>query len=195
MGARFRGIKPEIRVLGIDDGPFPPRTKGKVLLVGVVCRGGRWVDGVLSTHVDADGTDATERIIEMITTTKHRGQLRVVMTQGVTFAGFNVIDIQEISRRTGLPVIAVSKERPNFRRVKRAIKNLQDWQKRWRMLGAAGKLHPIKRGAFSTHIQLAGVELEDAKRVVEMTSVRGLVPEPLRLAHLIARGVVKGESA
>lgn len=197
MQARFREIKPEIRVLGVDDGPFPPRAKGRVLLIGVVCRGGRSVDGVLSTYIEADGMDATDRIIEMITGSRHKGQLRVVMTQGATFAGFNVIDIQQISKRTGLPVIVVSRKRPDFKKVRRAIKNLPEWRKRWAMLRAAGRLYPfeLRRGVPSIYLQLTGIELKDAKRVVEMTSIRGLVPEPLRLAHLIATGVVRGESS
>lgn len=196
MQARFREIKPEIRVLGVDDGPFPPRAKGKVLLVGVVCRGGRSVDGVLSTHIEADGMDATDRIIEMVTTSRHRGQLRVVMTQGATFAGFNVIDIREISKRVGLPVIVVSRKRPDFKKVREAIKNLPEWRKRWAMLKAAGRLHPLelRRGISPIYLQLAGIKPKDAKRVIEMTTIRGLVPEPLRLAHLIATGVVRGES-
>ena len=64
---RFWGIKSEIRVLGIDDGPFVAHTKGKALLVGTVFRGGQWLDGILRTYVDIDGTDATQRIIDMVT--------------------------------------------------------------------------------------------------------------------------------
>ena len=44
---RFRSIKSEIRVLGIDDGRFVPHTKGTVDVVGVVYRGGYWFEGVM----------------------------------------------------------------------------------------------------------------------------------------------------
>ena len=33
---RFRSVKSEIRVLGIDDGGFVPRTKGIVTVVGQI---------------------------------------------------------------------------------------------------------------------------------------------------------------
>ncbi len=46
---KFRIIKPEIRVLGIDDGKFIPHTKGTVIVVGVVFRGGYSIDGVMHT--------------------------------------------------------------------------------------------------------------------------------------------------
>ena len=37
---KFRGIKSEIRVLGIDDGAFIPHTNGVVNVIGVVYCGG-----------------------------------------------------------------------------------------------------------------------------------------------------------
>ena len=62
----FRIIKPEIRVLGIDDGKFIPRTKGSVIVVGVVFRGGYSIDGVMHTTIAIDGLDATEKFASMI---------------------------------------------------------------------------------------------------------------------------------
>jgi len=193
---KFWGIKSEIRVIGIDDGPFEPHAGGKALLIGTVFRGGQWLDGVLRAHIDVDGTDATQRIIEMVNKSRHKGQLRVIMVDGVTFAGFNVVDIQEIFRQTGLPVIVVSRKRPDFPKVKKALKNLLDWQERWRMLQAAGKIYQVRSRprAAPVCIQVAGIERSDAEQIVKLTSTRSLVPEPLRVAHLIATGIARGES-
>jgi len=193
---KFWRIKSEIRIIGIDDGPFEPRTKGKALLVGVIFRGGEWLDGVLRIYIEVDGTDATQRIGDMINKSRHKGQLRVIMVDGVTFAGFNVIDIQEIFRQTGLPVIVVSRKLPDFPKVKKALKNLPDWQERWRMLRAAGKIYPVrsKPRAAPVCMQVAGIKRADAEQIVKLASTRSLVPEPLRVAHLIATGIARGES-
>lgn len=194
---KFWDIKSEIRVVGVDDGPFEPRMKGDVLLVGAVFRGGHWLDGVLRTYVTIDGSDATQRIIEMINESKHKGQLRVIMVDGITFAGFNVVDIQEIFKQTSLPVIAVSRKRPRMTQVKKALKNLPDWQRRWKMLRSAGKIYKVKSRSCvkSVYMQIAGIGRPDAEQVVKLTSTRSLIPEPLRVAHLIATGIVRGESA
>ncbi|MGZ7135696.1 MAG: endonuclease dU, partial [Methanobacterium sp.] len=93
---RFRKIKPEIRILGIDDAPFPPHTQNKVMLVGTVFRGGIWLDGVLRTHITGDGEDSTRKIIQMVNKTRHKGQIGVIMLDGVTFGGFNLANIKEI---------------------------------------------------------------------------------------------------
>ncbi|MGA9387575.1 MAG: DUF99 family protein, partial [Candidatus Bathyarchaeia archaeon] len=107
---RFRIVKPEIRVLGVDDGVFTPHVKGFALIVGVVFRGGYWLDGVMHTKVRVDGLDATRKIASMIVNSPHHKQLRVIMLNGVTCAGFNVIDIEKLNAGTRLPVIAVTRE-------------------------------------------------------------------------------------
>ncbi len=90
-------IKPEIRVLGVDDGFFIPHTEGLVSVIGVVFRGGYWLDGVIHTKVAIDGFDATDNIASMINNSSHHKQLRVIMLNGVTFAGFNVVDIKTLN--------------------------------------------------------------------------------------------------
>jgi endonuclease V-like protein UPF0215 family len=193
---KFWSIKSEIRVMGIDDGPFVAHTNGKVLLVGTIFRGGQWLDGIVRAYIDIDGTDATQRITDMVNKSRHKGQLRVILVDGVTFGGFNVIDIQEIFRQTGVPVIVVSRKMPDFSKVKEALKNLPGWQERWRMLRAASKIHRVKSRpqAAPVCVQVAGINLTDAEQIVKLTSTRSLVPEPLRVAHLIATGIVRGES-
>ena len=109
---KFWEIKGQIRILGVDDGPFEFGEGNKALLVGTVFRGGQWLDAVLRSEVEVDGDDGTEKIIGMVTRSRHRGQIRVVMTDGLTLGGFNVIDGAEIFRRTGLPVISVTREAP-----------------------------------------------------------------------------------
>lgn len=193
---KFWQIKPEIRILGVDDGPFEPRSKGEVPLVGAVFRGGRWLDGVLKTRIKQDGTDVTKRLIDIVNRSRHRGQLRVLMVDGVTFAGFNVLDAKEVFRKTGLPVIVISRELPDMMNIREAIKHLPRWRDRWRIIKGLGKIYPVKtksRGA-PIYMQLVGIKRADAENVVKLSSTRSLVPEPLRVAHLIATAIVRGES-
>ena len=44
------------------------------------------------------------------------------------------------------------------------------------------------------HAALAGIDPSDARRVLRACVRKGNLPEPLRLAHLIARALVLGES-
>lgn len=188
---KFRVIKPEIRVLGVDDGVFVPHAMGFAQIVGVVFRGGLWLDGVISTKVKVDGFDATEKIGSMAINSPHYQQLRIIMLDGVTFAGFNVVDIKELSARTGLPVIAVTRNRPNLEKVHEALKNLPKSEIRWSAIVNAGKILevPIRSKASRVYMEISGILEEDAKRIVQLTSTRSVIPEALRVAHLIASGI------
>ena len=180
----------------MDDGPFEPKSKGEVPLVGAVFRGGRWLEGVLKAHIKQDGTDVTERLIDMVNRSRHRGQLRVLMVDGATFAGFNVLDAKEVFRQTGLPVIVISRELPNMADIRKALKHLPGWRDRWKILRGLGKIYPVRTKSHETpiYMQLVGIKRADAENVVKISSTRSLVPEPLRVAHLIATAIVRGES-
>jgi len=188
---RFRSIKPEIRVLGIDDGGFVPRTKGTVDVVGVVYRGGQWFEGVMKTKITLDGLDATEKIATMIKDSSFCGEIRVIVLNGVTFAGFNVVDISELSSRLNLPVISVVREKPDLENIKNALKNLQDFEVRWQAMENAGELFTVetKEGENPVYMHTAGILREDAEKVMRVTSTRSLIPEALRVAHIIASGL------
>ncbi len=181
-------VKPEIRVMGIDDGRYDPEEDEATLVVGVVTRGGKWIDGVEATTVTVDGTDATDRIAEMINASRHKPQLRVVMTDGITFAGFNLLDIVELHERTGLPVIAVVDRKPDVESVLEALENLDGTEERRKIVERAGPVHEVvtKEGEKPVYFQCAGIDPAVAEVVVKKTAVRYRIPEPIRVAHFVA---------
>jgi endonuclease V-like protein UPF0215 family len=188
---KFRVVKPEIRVLGVDDGIFKPRTRGYVPVIGVVFRGGYWLDGVMHTKIKVDGMDATRKIAQMIIGSPHYKQLRVVMLDGITFAGFNVVDIKKLYAETKLPVITVTREKPNLKEIQEALKNLPKSEERWKAILNAGEPVEVsvKGGKERIYMQVVGITLEDAIKILKLTSTRSNIPEALRVAHLIASGI------
>ncbi|MDH4221774.1 MAG: DUF99 family protein [Candidatus Bathyarchaeota archaeon] len=190
---RFRCIKPEIRVLGVDDGIFVPHTKDTVDVVGVVYRGGYWLDGVMRTEVTVDGVDATEKIADMIKKSPHYEELRVVILNGITFAGFNVVDINKLFKTMNLPVIAVAREKPDLEKIKKALENLPECERRWQAIESAGKIIEVQtRNTEETvYTQIAGISQEDAEKILKRTSTRSNIPEALRVAHIIASGLTR----
>jgi uncharacterized protein len=184
-------IKSEIRILGIDDSAL---LNEKVMIVGAVFRGGDWIDGVLRSDITKDGLDATDVICNMIKKSKHYGQIRAVILDGITYGGFNVVDIQMLYRETGIPVIVVMRSYPDFEKIKLALKYFPDEEKRWTIIKRAGKIEKITSKKNSIYIQRAGIGLETVKKIIQLTSIRSNIPEPLRVAHLIATGIILGES-
>jgi len=179
--------------LGIDDSPFPTHTTDEVMLVGTIFRAGNWLDGVLSTHILGDGTDSTEKIVSMVKNSRNLGQLGVIMLDGITFGGFNVVNIQEIYKATNIPVIVVMRKIPNFEGIKNALKRFDDWEDRWQNIIGAGEVYKVPNHE-PIYIQINGIEIDDAMEIVKISTTRSSIPEPLRVAHIIAAGIVTGES-
>ena len=49
-------------------------------------------------------------------------------------------------------------------------------------------------GSESIYIQFHGIKIEDAIEIVKLSITRSSIPEPIRVAHIIAAGIVTGES-
>lgn len=182
-------FKKEIRVIGIDDSPFDKFKDKEILIVGVVMRGGSWIEGVLSAKVTVDGSDSTGKIAEMINKCKFKPQLQCIFLKGIAVAGFNVIDVKELSRKTKLPVIIVIRRMPDIENIKNTLIKIKKKTK-IKMIERAGKVTQVD----DIFIQLNGIGLDDAKKILKIVCTRSNIPEPLRLAHIIASGISLGES-
>jgi hypothetical protein len=186
-------MKRQIRILGIDDAPFTFSEKYSTV-IGVIMRGGEYVECVLRNQVEIDGTDATSICIEMIQRTKHRQQLKVVLLDGVALGGFNVVDIKELYESTSLPVITITRDKPDFMKIKCALqKNFHDWKHRFEVM-KRGKLITVSTSHNPIYIKCLGLTPDEAKEIIKLSTIRGVIPEPLRVAHLIASGITRGES-
>ena len=183
-------IKKEIRILGIDDSPFNKFKDKQVLVIGTVYRGGNFMDGLISTYAEVDGNDSTEKIISMINRSKHKPQLQAIMLKGIAIGGFNVIDIQLLSKKTKLPVIVIMKDKPDIEKIEKALENVREGKNKMELIRKAGKI--TKAGVLYT--QSVGISSRKLAELIKLTCTRGKVPEPIRVAHLIASGVVLGES-
>jgi len=186
-------MKQQIRLLGIDDSPFKFTDK-QGIVIGVVMRGGEYLECVLRKHITIDGNDATFVCKDMIKKTKHRAQLKAVLLDGVALGGFNVVDIEDLYNDTNIPVLTVTRDKPDFEKIKLALKkNFDDWDVRWGLI-SKGKLHEIKTSHNPIYVKFIGIDIEEAKEIIKLSTIRGVIPEPIRVAHLMASGIIRGES-
>ena len=186
-------IKKQIRILGIDDGPFRFDQK-KTLVIGVVLRGNGYLEGVLKREIEVDGKDSTDVILDMIKKTRHRDQIRVIMLDGIALGGFNIVDVDRLYRECGIPVITVTREKPDFDMILKTLQmKFPDWEERWNMV-KDNKIYEIETPHNPIYISCKGVSVEEAKEIIKISTIRGAIPEPIRVAHIIASGVVRGES-
>jgi endonuclease V-like protein UPF0215 family len=176
-------------VIGFDDGAFPPGHRGDVLLVGAVFSRTR-LEGVLSSKVRRDGVNSTDRMIELVRGSRFEDHIRAVLLQGIAVAGFNVVDVHRLSRELEMPVLVVARKAPRYARVHKALESVPGGERKWKLMEAAGKMEKLG----PVWVQRIGLDRRDARRLLEATTLHGNLPEPLRVAHLIAGGVTLGQS-
>jgi uncharacterized protein len=186
-------MKREIRILGIDDSPFSFNDKYSSA-IGVVMRGSSYIECILHDQVSVDGSDATFICKKMIQKTRHKKQLKAVLLDGVCLGGFNVVDINELYSYTKIPVITITRDKPDFVKIEKALKKtFKDWEDRLNII-KKGRLSKVETEHNPIFIKCAGLPISKAKEIIKISTIRGVVPEPIRVAHLIASGLKRGES-
>ncbi len=184
---RTRGYS---HTIGFDDAPFARGHRGDVPVVGAVFAVER-LEGVVCGKVRRDGANATRVLARLVTGSRFAGQLQLVLLQGIALAGFNVVDARGLAAATGLPVLVVARRQPRLERVRRALlARVPGGERKWRLVEALGPMEPLA-GVWA---QRVGVSSADAERVLRGLALHSNLPEPLRVAHLMAGALARGES-
>ncbi len=178
-----------LRIAGVDDGAFPAnrRAKRRSLLAAVLFHNLRLI-AVRVGHIEIDGRDATDVLESLLKTIR----FDAVMLSGISFGGFNVIDIAQLARATGKPVIAISGERPDNVAVRKALqKHFPDWEERWRIVRNAGRVNHFKPLPKEPRLyfEVRGATAAFARKIIATTATISRLPEPIRVARIIARGL------
>jgi len=182
---------PITNVIGFDDGPFDKFGRGgaDVLLVGAVFARTR-LDGVVSGRVRRDGRNATARMVELVRGSQFDRHVRAILLSGIAVAGFNVVDVHALSAALGRPVVVVARRPPRYAAIRQALAHVRGGERKWALIEAAGAMEPL----VGVYVQRVGISLADTTGLLAATTLHGKLPEPLRVAHLIAGGVVAGAS-
>jgi endonuclease V-like protein UPF0215 family len=177
--------------IGIEDGPFLPRRLGgsRAPLVVAQLNGPHLVKARIA-WIRVDGLDATSVASRLLSSLQLRDS--PILLAGATFAGFNIINPRVLHRKFRTPTIVVIGSRPNNRAVKRALmRHFPDWKRRWRILSSLGPLRHVRTDRNEGPICYAafGCADDEARRILKEWAFVSRVPEPLRVAGLVARGL------
>jgi len=186
-------MKQQIRVLGIDDSPFKFKDQ-KALVVGALVRVPSYLEGVMKTEVTVDGSDSSRQIVDMVSRSRYRDQIKAIMIDGIALAGFNVIDLELVHSALRVPVLTVTRDRPDFEKMKAALmKYFSDWRERYELITRL-ELRQIDTEHKPLYACGLGLGWDEFEQLIRLSTVRGAVPEPVRIAHLVSAAMVRGES-
>jgi endonuclease V-like protein UPF0215 family len=161
---------------------------GYSIYAGVLARRDGAVEDVALATATLGGTDGTEAASNILDALL-RPDVAMIMLDGCVVSFYNWIDGEELWRRYGKPVACYVFEKPEGR-VEDAVRKLfPDWQARVEALRRLGPPTPYyTKTGYKIYVRSWGIDPVDAGKAAEACMRFGKVPEPLRVAKIIAAG-------
>ena len=184
----------KFRVVGVEDGGFSresPNYTEQTLLVCVLLRKA-WIHDFQAVTITVDGLDASDKLVAML----RHWSFDAVMLAGVSFAGFNLVDPTMVFEEFGKPVVVISRTKPDNVAVKKALfQHFKDWRVRWSVFEKLGPVHQVISmvGEPPLYVEVVGATADWATELVRASATCCRIPEPIRVARLIARGLTRKE--
>ena len=164
----------------------------KISLIGVVCRGIQLLH-VSKGIIQVDGTDSTQEILKMYESNPYKNEIRLIMIDSPTLGGFNLPNPFEIYEKTKIPIILLPDKKPKtlmsaiyskvFPEREEQIKFLKKLPKLESLIVSINQDPKISREIFFHTIGITKNEIID---LLNHLSEFSAIPEPLRLAHIVA---------
>ncbi len=187
---RRGSLPPSPHTLGIDDGPFHRGRDRTAPLVAVLMEGATRVEGVAISEFALDGAHATAHLARWIRGLRFRPSVQAVLLGGITLCGLAVVDVEALARRLGCPVVVVNRKDPSRSRLEGALRAAG----RPEGLEILRRTPPARRLESGLFVAAAGIAPLEAERLVRAVRQKSALPEPIRIAHLIAAAIRQGES-
>lgn len=179
--------KKAIRALGIAES-FQSKQKLSTL-AGVVMRTDLVIDGFAIGRLTVSGFDATRSIISLFKK-QERNDINVILLSGSVLSMYNVVDVDYIYEKTQLPVVALTYGRSKADLVANVESRFtgKEMEKKVKLLHKLGiPRRLLLKTGYPVYVRAAGVSESDAGRLLDRFTLQGAVPEPVRVAKLLAR--------
>jgi uncharacterized protein len=181
--------KKGIRAFGVAES-F--RSSGKLsVLAGVVMRRDLVIDGIVMSNSTLKGDDSTENIISMYKLLR-RNDINCIILDGLIISMYNIINGDRVYSATGIPLIAITfKDSVGIEDNIRSVFP-QDWKwklEQYKKLGKRDRIN-LKSGK-ALFIRHWGLSLENSVVLLNYFTLQGALPEPIRIAKLVARANVR----
>ncbi|MEX0764019.1 MAG: DUF99 family protein [Nitrosopumilaceae archaeon] len=156
-------------------------------LAGVVMRRDFIIDGFVFGQTTIEGNDATDSILKMHQKL-NRDDISFVMISGLIISMYNIVDIKKIWDKLKIPVIGVTYD--DSKGIEAAIKyhfpnSYQSKIEEYHKLGERTKIR-LHTG-HDLYIRIEGCTVQETKSLLDTFTLQGAIPEPLRVAHMLAR--------
>ncbi len=182
---RFHPEKKGIRIFGVAES-FK-KSHSVSTLGGVVMRRDLVVDGIVFGTATLKGDDSTNSIHSMFQSLQ-RDDINCIMLDGLIISLYNIIDGEQLNNITGLPIIAVTFE--DSKGIEENIKKhfLEESDRKLEQYYKLGnRVQVVLKTKQALYVRYWGLSLQGALHTLNAFTLQGSIPEPIRVAKLLAR--------
>jgi uncharacterized protein len=184
--------KPGVRVLGVAES-FRQGQRASVI-AGVVMRRDLVIDGLGIGRTSVGGDDATASILSLYRNFR-RNDVNALMVSGAILSLYNIVDVDELARKSRLPTICLTYKETSGIQASIRRHFPSSYQEKLLAYEGLGKRNKIRLSSgHAVFVRSAGVGKGDVKPVLDMFTLQGSVPEPVRVARLLARAAAAKRS-
>jgi endonuclease V-like protein UPF0215 family len=187
-------MKKNIRILGVDDAPFSREKDMQTELVMTVMRMDFKIEEIIIEKILLDGYDSTDVIIDVLNHDMGKS-VNLVMTNGITFGGMNICDLNRIYEESARPVMSITRREPDIYSMMRAIEKHHAEPQRGIDMIMQSEVKKVEIAPRKTiYVNIKGIDISGARTIIEKTRKEGMMPEPIRISHLIGSAIKYGKS-
>ncbi|MEM4294548.1 MAG: DUF99 family protein [Candidatus Caldarchaeum sp.] len=182
--------KKGIRCLGFAES-FRKEAGSKAVIAGVVMRSDLLIDGVGVAACSVGGLDSTDSIMS-IWRNLEREDINFTMLGGSVISWFNVVDLPKVFRTTATPLVCISYRDSEGLDDVFIRRFPDDWSRRLEIhRGNGERYRVVLKTGYNLYVRCFGVELDEAVRLINKFTLSGRYPEPVRVAKLVARSMLR----
>jgi len=177
------------RVLAIAESFYPESDRPSVV-VGLVMRLDLIIDGLETGSITQGGNDVSAEILR-IYRSLGRNDVNFMLINGSILSLYNMVDLDLLHMEAGIPILCTNSgaEHDLEGNIRRRFPMGQAKIEAYRKLGPS---LPIMLNTGNTiFVRQRGMAEVDVRTILNRLTLQGNIPEPIRIARMIARALLK----
>ncbi len=150
-------------------------------------RGDLVIDGVALGSAKVGGDDATSSILRMYRKLR-RNDVNLIMLSGCVISHYNIVDVDKLATKSEVPIICLTYN--ESRGIQGAIRRNfpGDFLAKLAIYKRLGDRYALRlKTGYRVFVRSVNVPKSDVKRILDTFTLQGGIPEPVRVAKLLAR--------
>ena len=177
-------------MLAISGGKVSFKDRLRVPIVGVIWRDTIFEKCFVSySETDPKPDNITSILKNIVEDTYFKEkQIKLVLLFNSILAGLGILDLHSLEKTWNVPILVITEEKPDIIKIEKLLQKLHCEDTYYTVL-RKNPAHWIKQVGTRVNFLAIGLNETDALAIIKNLQMVGDIPEPLRIADIIAKAI------